>query len=300
MTAFLFAATVLIWGTTWIGIALQLGPVSVQVAIFWRFALAALILMAWLAATGRLRVPAARHHPFLIGQGACIFSINFVGLYLAETHITSGLVSVVFSLATLFNAVNARLFFGDRIAGRMLLAAPVGVAGLVLLFWPDISFDGGAGTLAGLLFAALGTFCFSLGNMLSRRNAAAGLPLSLVNGWGMTYGAIILAAIALVRGDDFALPSDPVWLGATAYLAVVGSVFGFAAYLGLVQRIGPARAAYATVLFPVVALTISTFVEGYVWHWQSVAGLALVIAANLIVFAPVPRRRVQNGTTAPS
>ena len=72
---------------------------------------------------------------------------------------------------------------------------------------------------------------------------------------------------------------------ALVYLAVVASVIGFTTYLMLVARIGSSRAAYATVLFPVIALTISTVAEGYRWHWTGFVGLALALAGNLVLFA---------------
>ena len=65
MNALLFAATVLIWGTTWIAIAMQVGPVPVLVSVFCRFAVAALVLLAGLALAGRLRRPAGRDWPWM-------------------------------------------------------------------------------------------------------------------------------------------------------------------------------------------------------------------------------------------
>jgi drug/metabolite transporter (DMT)-like permease len=65
---------------------------------------------------------------------------------------------------------------------------------------------------------------------------------------------------------------------------VFGSVIGFTAYLMLVGRIGPERAAYCTVLFPIVALAVSTVFEGYRWSALAVVGLVLVVAGNLVAF----------------
>lgn len=301
MTGFLFLSTVLIWGTTWLAISMQIGPVPVVTSVFWRFAVAAAVLMGWLALTRRLHWPARRDIGWLVLQGLCIFGLNFVLIYTAESHIAGGLVSVIFSLATLFNAVNARLFFGERITARMVLAALMGVSGLVAMFWRDVTASGLAGdTLRGIAFAAAGTYCFSLGNMVSRRNSCAGLPVMVSNGWGMTFGALLLALAVAVSGAPFAPPPDGRWLGAMAYLALVGSIGGFGAYLGLVARIGPARAAYCTVMFPAVALALSWAFEGYVWHWQAGLGLALVSLGNVIVFARLPRRRAAVSSALPA
>lgn len=301
MNAALFAATVLIWGSTWYAIALQLGPVPVLTSIFYRFALAALLMLPALALSRRLTPTRPRDHLFILAQGLCLFSCNFVCFYNATKFVPSGLVSVVFSLATVLNAVNGRIFFGERIAPRMILAATIGVAGLALLFGPAIA----AGTLTadapyGVLLAGLGTLCFSLGNMVSRRNSAAGVPPLTANAWGMAYGSLVLAGLMALTGTPLVLPPDGLYVGALVYLAVIGSVVGFTTYLMLVARIGSGRAAYTTVMFPVVALVVSALYEGYVWDGRTVLGLGLTILGNVIVFSGVSFRRWRRGASTSS
>ncbi|WP_134726435.1 DMT family transporter [Paracoccus luteus] len=283
--ALLFVATVLVWGTTWIGIRMQVGPVPVPVSVMYRFGLAAAILLAALALSGRLRWPAGRHHPFLVLQALCLFSLNFLCFYAAAGLIPSGLVSVIFSLATIFNAMNARIFFAERITARVALAAVLGAAGVGLLFARDLAGAADPAALHGIGLAVMGTLFFSLGNMVSRRNSAAGVPLMSGNAWSMGYGALILLALVAVTGTPVVAPPDGRYLAALVYLAVFASVIGFTTYLMMVARMGTSRAAYATVLFPVIALTISTLFEGYRWHWTGFAGLALALAGNLVLFA---------------
>jgi len=283
MTAFLFAAATLIWGTTWFAIALQLGPVPVLTSVFYRFALAAILFLAGLAALGRLRLPSRAEHPWIALQALFLFSFNFLCFYTAEHFVPSGLVSVVFSLATIFNAVNARLFFGDRIGGRMLLASALGIAGLGLLFGRDILAAGAGDWARGL---GLAVMLFSLGNMVSRRNSAHGIAPATASAWGMGYGALVLAGLLAITRTPLVAPPSATYAGALLYLAVFGSILGFTAYLTLIARIGSARAAYTTVLYPIVALTISTLFEGYHWHWTGGLGLALALAGNLVIFAP--------------
>ena len=298
MNALLFLSTVLIWGTTWIAIAIEIGPVPVLVSVFYRFALAALILLGALAATGRLTVPARRHHPFILAQALCLFCCNFLCFYAAAATVPSGLISVVFSLATLFNAVNARLLFGTPITGRVALAAALGVAGLVLLFGRDVAVGLDAATLKGIGLAVLGTLFFSLGNMASRRNSEAGVAPLIANAWGMAYGALALLALIGLTGTPFVAPPSGTYVAALVYLAAIGSVVGFTTYLSLVARVGASRAAYATVLFPIVALALSTVFEGYRWHWTGVVGLAVALLGNVVTFrrpAAAPARAERRG-----
>lgn len=288
MPAILFIASVLSWGTTWIAmrIAVEAGPV--MTSILWRFVIAGSIAMAMLVLSGRWRLPRGSEWFWLVLMAVLIFSTNFVLFGYVARMIPSGLASVLFATATIFNAVNSRIFFKETIGLRMAFAAALGLSGVVLMFAPDLAAGiGEAGARTTLLAIGLGltaTISFSLGNMVSRRNNAAGLDLIWVNAWGMCFGALLLAGATAVSGADFVPPARADWWVSVVYLAVIGSVLGFAAYLGLVARIGPNKAAYTTVLFPVVALWISWMIEDYHWHLPAIVGLALVTAGNVLVF----------------
>ncbi|EML7263299.1 DMT family transporter [Raoultella ornithinolytica] len=286
MNAILYGLVVVIWGTTWIAIFLQQGPVSAPVSIFWRFAVASVTMLAILLATRRLRPLALRDHLFCVLQGCCVFCFNFWCFYTAAVHINTGLESVIFSMAVLFNAINGFIFFRQQPPARFWLAAALGLVGIITLFWEDLLSNGlNASLLWGIGLSALGTYGFSLGNMLSMRHQRRGLETLTTNSWAMLYGTLVMGAIALVRGDDFTPQWTLSYMGALLYLALFGSVIAFGAYFTLVGRIGAGKAAYSTLLFPLVALTISTFYEGYVWHSNAVIGLALILVGNLVMFA---------------
>lgn len=290
VNAGLYGLTVLIWGTTWIAMTYQLGPVAAALSVAYRFAIAAAIVFAWaLLARQRLRF-SWREHRLLAVMGLCIFSFNFYFFYLAAAYITSGLLAVIFSLAVVLNIINGRLILGRRAAPRTLVAAALGLAGIVALFWPEVERFGLADSGArGLLLSLAGTYCFSLGNMASARAQAAGLPVVACNAWGMAYGAAIMLALALLGGAPLVFDPSPAYVVSLIYLALCGSVVAFGAYLALLGRMGADRAAYVTVLFPLVALTISTLVEGYVWTPTALLGVALVLAGNLLVLLPARR-----------
>ncbi|MBD9499382.1 DMT family transporter [Pseudomonas sp. BGr12] len=285
MNLSLYLLTVLIWGTTWIAIKLQVGVVAIPLSIAYRFSLAALVLFALLLVSRRLQPLGRRGQAICFAQGLCLFCVNFLCFYTASQWIPSGLVAVVFSTATLWNALNARVFFGQRIAPNVLGGGAFGLAGLALLFWPELSgHQASRETFYGLGLALLGTLCFSAGNLLSSLQQKAGLrPLS-TNAWGMLYGSLILLVICLVQGVPLTFDSSPQYVWSLLYLAIPGSVIGFTAYLTLVGRMGPERAAYCTVLFPVVALNVSAFAEGYQWSLPALAGLGLVMVGNVLVF----------------
>ncbi|MFZ3202258.1 MAG: DMT family transporter [Pseudomonas sp.] len=293
MNLSLYLLTVLIWGTTWIAIKLQMGEVAIAASIAYRFALAAALLFAVLLLSGRLQKLDRRGQVICLIQGLCLFCINFLCFYTASQWIPSGLIAVIFSTATLWNALNARLFFKQKIAANVLAGGALGLGGLGLLFWPELAGHAASReTLLGIGLSLLGTLCFSAGNLLSSLQQKAGLKPLTTNAWGMLYGALMLVVIGLVNGTPFGFEWSTRYVGSLLYLAIPGSVIGFTAYLTLVGRMGPERAAYCTVLFPVVALNISVFVEGYQWTAPALFGLLLVMLGNVLVFRkakPVPR-----------
>ena len=291
MTAILYALTVVIWGTTWIALKLQLGSVPIPWSIAWRFALAAIVLFAWLAARGRLRLPRREVRWLVAAQGLCLFCVNFICFLNASRTIASGLVAVVFSTATLWNALGGWLVFKRALTPTIIGGGALGLGGLLLMFWPELARHGAsADTWRGLAFALVGTLCFSAGNLLSARMQSLGEAPALTNAWGMAVGTIALVAGCAAFGVAPAFDTSPAYVGALLYLAIPGSVIGFTAYLLLVGRLGPERAAYCTVLFPLVALAISSVVEDYRWTPPALAGLVLVMAGNALVFRkPAPR-----------
>lgn len=280
----LYVTTVLLWGVSWIGMKVQVGVVAPEMSVLWRFVLAALVMWAWVLATGKpARFPVADHLRFAV-LGCCLFSFNFICFYYGAIPIPSGLLSVVFSLASVFNLVLGFVLFRQRVEPRLALGGVIGFAGVGLLFWPEITGAGfNAAALWGLGLCVIGTLFFCSGNMMSTVVQRRGVPLLSANAWGMTYGTLVLTGINLVRGNAFIIEPTLTYVGSLAYLAIGASVIAFASYLTLLRRLGAARAGYATVLFPIIALAVSTLLEGYVWTPLAVAGVALALAGNVLV-----------------
>ena len=287
MANFLFyTITVLIWGSTWLGIKFQLGVVDPALSVSYRFALAALILFVWCFAR-RLPLKFSRgEHLFIAMQGVFLFAVNYLFFYLAELQITSGLAAVVFSTIVVMNLINGRLFLGTPIEVKVLVGGALGMVGLVLLFWPDMAATDFSGPIfVGMLLSFAATYLASLGNILSVRNQRHKLPIIQTNAFGMAYGSACMALIELVRGTSITIEMTAPNLVSLVYLAMFGAGIAFGCYLSLVGRIGAGRAAYATLLFPVVALGLSTIWEGYSWTVPGICGIALILSGNYLAMA---------------
>jgi drug/metabolite transporter (DMT)-like permease len=287
MTAAIFFLNVLVWGFSWIAITFQVNEAPPEVALLYRIALAAVMLVLFLVVTGRLtRVP-ARQHPFLALTGLSLFCVNYLLAYTSTLYIASGVSALVFSTVTVFNALNSMIFYGERQGPRFVLGVVAGIGGLACMFWRDlVALDLTSASLIGGGFMLAATSVFSLGNMMSRRNNAAGIDLPTATAWSMVWGSVFLLVYVLAQGHTLSLDYSASFYAALLYLALPGTVIGFLAYLEIVKRIGAPLAAFSAILYPAIALTVSTFVEGYEWTPASVAGLMLIAAGNMLVFMP--------------
>jgi len=283
---FFYTITVLIWGSTWLAIKFQLGMVDPALSVAYRFALAALMLFAWCFAR-RLPLRFSRgDHFFIALQGVFLFAANYLLFYLAELQITSGMAAVVFSTIVIMNLVNGRLFLGTPIELKVLVGGALGMVGLVLLFWPEMaSTDFSGPVIIGMLFSFAATYLASLGNILSARNQRYKLPVVQTNAFGMAYGSLAMALVVLVSGTSITIDLAAPYLLSLVYLALFGSVIAFGCYLSLVGRVGAGRAAYVTLLFPVVALGLSTIWEGYAWSVPGGCGIVLILFGNSLAMA---------------
>ena len=288
-----YTITILIWGSTWLGIKFQLGVVDPALSVAYRFALAALILFVWCLAR-RLPLRFSRsEHLYIAMQGFFLFGVNYLLFYLAELQITSGLAAVVFSTIVVMNLINGRLFLGTPIELKVLLGGALGMVGLVLLFWPEmvaVNFSGPV--VVGVLLCFAATYLASLGNIISARNQRRQLPIEQTNAFGMAYGSLCMVLVVIVSGTPLTIDLSATYLISLAYLALFGSVIAFGCYLSLVGRIGPGRAAYATLLFPVVALALSTIWEDYHWSLSSLCGILLILCGNYLALARKKSRSI--------
>ena len=284
MTAILFLATVLIWGTTFYAITLQLGEVPPMQSVFYRFALAAVVM--WLFAASR-RSP-LRHgrgdHALFALLGLLLFSLNYVVVYFATDYLVSGLVSVIFSLLILFNTLFYRIFFGQKPSAALVAGGVLGVSGITALFIDDLYGISMSESVAlGAALTLLSMLMASGGNVLVQVLKNRSVSVVSCNTWGMTYGSLFLFVAVLATGERWRFSLQADYVLSLLYLSLAGTVVAFWTYLTLIHRIGAPRAAYTTVLFPLVALAVSTLYEGMHWTVYKLAGVALILAGNLFI-----------------
>ncbi len=285
-----FILCVLIWGSTWYAIELQLGVVATEWSLFYRFAIAAIIMFAIsLFRHQKLLIP-LKNHKWMIGTGLSLFSGCYALTYAGTQYLTSGLVAITFSLLSFLNILNARIFLKNPIQPNMLFAALIGILGLILIFMPEIrSLDLSDETTVGLLLCIGATVIASIGNTLAGMPQSKQIPLLSFNAWSMFYGAVALLIYALMSGHPMTIDPRAPYILSLLHLSIAGTVIAFTMYVWLIGNIGLGRTAYIAVLVPIVALVISTIYEDFIWSTEAMFGMALVIGGNI---ALIKRKRI--------
>ncbi|MDJ0916726.1 MAG: DMT family transporter [Woeseiaceae bacterium] len=292
---FLFATLVLIWGSTFAAIPFQLGVVAVEWSVAYRFGIAAVALALYAVLSGRSLLLPRASLPFVFLQGILLFSLNYFLVYYASAYITTGLIAVLFSLIILSNAGFERLFFNTRIDARFVVAAALGVTGIACVFWPEVSelsFEDTA--ILGIALTMGSVLSASLGNMTATLNTRRQLPVVALNTYAMGFATVFSSVVALVLGRPLGFSLDVGYVLSLAYLSVFGSAVAFGCYLALIRSIGPSRAAYSSVLFPIVALFLSTLIEDYEWTTIAAVGVALALLGNYVLLSK-PRKTKEDG-----
>ena len=220
----------------------------------------------------------------MLMQGGLLFGLNYWLAYLAEEVLVSGLVAVAFSCIIFMNIFFGMLFLGRRTVSRVYVGAASGVAGTVLLFYQDL--QGLAWVdipLTSLVFCILSVMVASLGNIASAANQSHNIPVIQANAFGMLYGGLLMGIIGLLSGEPILFEQSFSYVFSLVYLAVFGSILAFGAYLTLIGTIGPDRAAYVLVTFPVIAITLSVLFEGFSVSPLLIIGVLMIIGGNLLV-----------------
>ncbi|HEX7673282.1 MAG TPA: EamA family transporter [Bdellovibrio sp.] len=283
MNLFLYSVCTLIWGSTWLVITFQVGDASPITSVFYRFLLGAILLAIYALASKKPMKYDKKDHLLFLGQGICMFSINYMLFYISETMVSSGMTAVAFTSLVYFNMFGMWFFFGKPITKNVVWGSVLGGLGIILLFLNEIlKLNSDAKTIWGIVIGATATIGSSLGNMLSQKTYRKGIPVVVTNTYGMFYGSFFTLLIALLFKQNLAIPLTPKFLGALLYLALFGSVIAFGAYLTLSGRIGAEKAAYTSVVSPVIALTLSSIFEGFKWTPYIFSGVVLCLLGNIL------------------
>jgi drug/metabolite transporter (DMT)-like permease len=280
----LFIICSLIWGTTWLVIKFQIQYASAVVSVFYRFLFAALLMFSFnhFVTKRTLKYP-LKNHLFFLLQGFFNFSLNYILTYVAEGKMSSGLVALTFTTLVYFNMLGMWLFFHKPISKNVFWGGLLGAVGITFLFWKEIlGFHNGVGPILGVCIGVVATLSASAGNMFAYKNHQLKVPVVVFNSYGMLYGSLATLGIGLLRGENFAFPMHTSFIMSLLYLVVLGSVVAFWAYQTLVGTIGADRAAYSSIIAPMLAVLVSSFFENLIFTPYIIAGILFCLLGNIL------------------
>ncbi|OYX52571.1 MAG: EamA family transporter [Sphingomonas sp. 32-66-10] len=285
-----FGIVTLIWGSTWLVITGQLGVVPPTWSVTYRFLVGGIAMLAWAAWSRQPLWLDARGMAFAALLGLMQFVLNFNFVYRAEMHVTSGLVAVVFALLLVPNAILSRIFLGQRMGRQLLVGSVVAMAGVALLFVHEIRRDPLASgeVYYGIGVTLLGVMCASVANVMQATETSKRYPMATTIAWAMLLGAGMDGAFAWITAGPPVFEWTATYIAGVLYLGIVASAVAFPLYFGIIRVIGPAKAAYSSVLIPVIAMLLSTVFEGY--RWSLLAGAGAALAGVGLVVALKARR----------
>ena len=282
-----FAIFTLIWGSTWIVIRDQLGSVSPHWSVTYRFLIAATAMMLLARFQGQsLRIGRQGMAAALV-IGLTQFCVNFNSVYLAERHITSGLVATFFALLLIPNALLARIFLDQRVTPRFAAGSAIAVAGIGMMFAHEFRLGhASAEDLAiGLALTLMGMLAASAANVYQAVEKVRRVPLTSLLAWAMAIGALIDGMLALALAGMPTFDPRPSYIAGLLYLALAASALAFSLYFPVVRRIGPAKAAYSSVMVPIIAMALSTLFEGYEWSLLAASGAVMALGGMLVALS---------------
>jgi drug/metabolite transporter (DMT)-like permease len=280
----LYLLTIAIWGSTWILAKFQVDSTSALQSVFYRYLIAALLLQGLITILRSRNHHSLRTHGLFFLLGSFLFCWNYVLFYTATgMGLTTGLIAVIFSLIITMNMVNNAILFRELPERSTLIGALVGLIGISMVFAEDIAALKGQGLYVAILLCIIATYMASMGNMMSKILQRQGISVTGSNGWGMTYGALILLVVVLVFDRPLILPVTLPFLSSLIFLSVIGSIVAFWSYLTLLGRVGADKAAYAMIVFPIWALMISWLFEGFLWTPVKLFGVGVILVGNLFV-----------------
>lgn len=279
-----FITVSLIWGSTWFVIRDQLAVVPAVWSVCYRFATAAVGMFTLAAITRQSVLLEKSGFKWAALLGLMQFTFNFNFVYAAEHHITSGLVAVLFAMLIIPNALIARAWLGIRVAPAFWLGSAIAATGIAMLILREyrVAPVGGHEVLIGAALTLTAVMCASVSNVIQANESMKRHPMIPLLAWAMTIGASFDAVYAWITHGPPVFEPRFAYAGGILYLGIVGTVLTFPLYFRLIRDIGPGKAAYTSVLIPIIAMLISTLFEGYHWSGLSIGGAVLAIIGLVI------------------
>jgi len=281
-----FGLVYFFWGSTYLAIDIAVEHIPPAVMCGIRFTIAGVFMLAFCWLRGRNIRYDARQLAEMAVVGVLLLMGGNLTLSYAETHIASGLAALIVAAVPLWFLVLDSLLLGDHhISPRGKVGLALGIVGLVVLLWPDLSATSSFGRAQ--LWASLsllgGSFSWALGSVLAKKWKSPDVDPFSATAWQMIFAG--MANLIFAAGlRDF---SRAVWtargIGAVTYLVVCGSWIGYTAYIWLLGHAPTSKVSTYAYVNPVVAVFLGWLVLHEKVDAYILAGSAVVVASVVLV-----------------
>ena len=283
----LYVTLILIWGSTWIAIKVSVGETPFLMAAI-RFFLAGVVLILFQKFRGRKILPRRQDRHVILTLGIGNFFLGYGLTYWGMQFVDSNVTSILWATLPVMVAVFAhRMLKDEKINASSIFSLVGSIVGTLFIF--DL---GGAGfdpqVAIGMVFILVSIFAAAYPNVLYKRDGGHLDPVA-ANASAMLIGAVLLTIAGLLFESWREVDLNIVALGATAYLAIVGSAVGFTMYFWLVNRITIVKMSYTTFLIPIL-----TSIWGWVLLDEALSSSALIGAVIIIFSVSLPELWHQN------
>ncbi|HRK19491.1 MAG TPA: DMT family transporter [Hyphomicrobiaceae bacterium] len=287
----------LLWGATFLAIAVAIRDVPTATLVFFRVFLAAVVLLPVVYALGyRLPSTISRWRDF--AAMAVLNNVLPFSLFVfAQHHITASLTSVLNATTPLMTLLVARALAGETLQTNKLIGVVLGLAGVAILIGPDlVRFDGA--TALGMLAALGGTLCYGFSGLWGRRFKEIPPLVSATS--QLVMSSLILLPIAAVTDRFWTLPMPPTQgILAILSLAVLSTALAYILFYRIMGRAGSNNVMLVTLLIPVSAIALGILVLGESLTLRQIAGAAVIAASLLIIDGRLFRRGAPSAGPSP-
>ncbi len=286
-----------VWGSTYLGIAVAVDTIPPFLMAALRFALAGSVLLGWTLLRGSFVLPTRREWRDTLIVGALLLGGGMGMVAWGEQTIPSGIAALLVAMMPVWVAILGRVFLGQRLPRLAIIGIVVGFVGVAILVGPTALGDSGSLDPAGLAALIISPLSWCIGSLYASHRAVLPRQPLVATGAQMLSGGIVLMIMAGATGEFGRFSIGAVSASSIAaflYLVIIGSLLAFTAYGWLLRRAPlPLIATYAYVN-PVVAVILGAVVLREPIETRTlVAGAVIVGAVALIVTArgrmPAPR-----------
>jgi drug/metabolite transporter (DMT)-like permease len=281
-----FGLVYFFWGSTYLAIDIAVERIPPALMCGVRFLVAGVFMLAFCGLCGRNIWYNGRQLGLMALVGVLLLMGGNLTLSYAEKYVASGLAALILAMTPLFFLLLDTLLLGDHhVSVRGKAGIALGVAGLAVLLWPDLTTTTSFGRVQLWSSISLlgGSFSWALGSVLAKRWKAADVDPFSATAWQMIAAGLANLLFAAGAGDFARVVWTPRGIGATVYLVVCGSWIGYTAYIWLLNHVPTAKVSTYAYVNPVVAvflgwLVLHERVDGYI-----LAGSAIVVASVILV-----------------